>query len=153
MCIQHIRAEYWKNVRNNGGKVIKGWRKLHYEELYKLYIAPGIGTVTEWRRIRCTGHVACIRMNTKFRRKTQRKDTAWTTKLSLRRNIYLFVKRSFCPGIHTVSKNLVATSKFQAPELWHETISVLDATVQNLFATATWRLVFVHFDVCVSVHR
>jgi hypothetical protein len=35
-----------------------GWRKLHKEELHKLYYSPSIITMIESRRLRWTGHVA-----------------------------------------------------------------------------------------------
>jgi hypothetical protein len=38
-----------------------GWRKLHNEELHKLYSSPYIITITTSRRIRWAGHVARMR--------------------------------------------------------------------------------------------
>jgi hypothetical protein len=35
------------------------WRRLHIEELNKLYSSPNIIRVIKTRRIRCGGHVAC----------------------------------------------------------------------------------------------
>jgi hypothetical protein len=37
------------------------WRKLHIEELNDLYSSPNIIQVIKSRRMRCTGHVACMR--------------------------------------------------------------------------------------------
>jgi len=36
------------------------WRKLHNEELNDLYCSPNIVRVIKWRRMRWTGHVACM---------------------------------------------------------------------------------------------
>ena len=36
------------------------WRKLHNEELNDLYCSPNIARVIESRRMRWTGHVACM---------------------------------------------------------------------------------------------
>jgi hypothetical protein len=37
-----------------------GWRKLHNEELHNLYSSPSIIRMTKSRRMRWTGHVACM---------------------------------------------------------------------------------------------
>jgi hypothetical protein len=42
-------------------EVIGGWRKLHNEELHKLYYSPSIIRVVKSRRMRYVGHVARIR--------------------------------------------------------------------------------------------
>jgi hypothetical protein len=36
------------------------WRKLHNEELNDLYCSPTIVRVIKWRRMKWTGHVACM---------------------------------------------------------------------------------------------
>jgi len=36
------------------------WRKLHNEELNGLYCSPDIVQVIKWRRMRWTGHIACM---------------------------------------------------------------------------------------------
>jgi hypothetical protein len=38
--------------------VARGWRKLHNEELYNLFVSPDVFGVIKSRRIRWTGHVA-----------------------------------------------------------------------------------------------
>jgi hypothetical protein len=40
--------------------VAGGWRKLHSEELHKLYNSRDIIWVIKPRGIRCRGHVACM---------------------------------------------------------------------------------------------
>jgi hypothetical protein len=42
-------------------KVTVKWRKLHNEELNDLYSSPHIIQVIKLRRMRLTGHVACMR--------------------------------------------------------------------------------------------
>jgi hypothetical protein len=44
-------------------EVMRGWRKLHNEELHNLYCSPSIIRMMKSRRIRGAGHVA--RMGTK----------------------------------------------------------------------------------------
>jgi hypothetical protein len=39
------------------GEVMGGWRKLHNEELHKLYCLPSIIIIIKSRRIKYTGHV------------------------------------------------------------------------------------------------
>jgi hypothetical protein len=39
-------------------EVMGGWRKLHNEELNKLYSSPSIIRMIRSRRMRCAGHVA-----------------------------------------------------------------------------------------------
>ena len=34
------------------------WRRLHNEELHRLYCSPNIVRVIKFRRLRCAGHVA-----------------------------------------------------------------------------------------------
>ena len=41
-------------------EVTGDWRKLHNEELYGLYSSPTIVQVMTSRRIRWTGHIACM---------------------------------------------------------------------------------------------
>jgi hypothetical protein len=40
--------------------VMGGWRKLHNEELRDLYSFSSINRMTNWRKVRCVGHVARI---------------------------------------------------------------------------------------------
>jgi hypothetical protein len=46
-----------------GDEVKKGWRKLHNEELHKLYCSPRIIRVIKPRRMRWAGHVAPVGEN------------------------------------------------------------------------------------------
>jgi hypothetical protein len=39
-------------------EIIRGWRKLHSEELHNLYSSPNIIRMIKSRRIRWAGHVA-----------------------------------------------------------------------------------------------
>jgi hypothetical protein len=39
-------------------EVIRGWRKLHNEELHNLYCSPSIIRMIKSRRMRWVGHVA-----------------------------------------------------------------------------------------------
>jgi hypothetical protein len=41
-------------------EVMEGWRKLHNEELHNLYSSSNIIRMIKSRRIRWTGHIACI---------------------------------------------------------------------------------------------
>jgi hypothetical protein len=41
-------------------EVMRGWRKLHNEELHGLYSSPSIVRVIKARRMRWVGHVACM---------------------------------------------------------------------------------------------
>jgi hypothetical protein len=41
-------------------EVVGGWRKLHNEELHKLYISPNIIRMTKSRMMRWAGHVALM---------------------------------------------------------------------------------------------
>jgi hypothetical protein len=41
-------------------EVTEEWRRLHNEELYALYSSPNIIRVIKSRRLRWTGHVACM---------------------------------------------------------------------------------------------
>jgi len=64
------RSERWVNVFENGmlrrifgpkrDEVTGEWRKLHNEELNDLYSSSNIDRVIKWRRMRWTGHVACM---------------------------------------------------------------------------------------------
>jgi hypothetical protein len=45
---------------SEGSEVIGEWRKLNNEELNNLYSSPIIVRVIKWRRMRWTGHVACM---------------------------------------------------------------------------------------------
>ena len=51
------------------------------------------------------------------------------------------VKEQRClqPDGLTILKNLVAMSKFKAPEAWCEDPQILVATVQNVVTQETWR--------------
>jgi hypothetical protein len=40
--------------------VAQGWRKLHNEELHNLYSSPNIIRMIKSKRMRWSGHVACI---------------------------------------------------------------------------------------------
>jgi hypothetical protein len=64
-------------------EVIGGWRKLHDEELRNLYCSPSIIRIIKSRRMRWTGHVACIgeRCIQKFGRKTLKKKVLRKTKV------------------------------------------------------------------------
>jgi hypothetical protein len=39
-------------------EVIRGWRKLHNEELHNLYCSPTVTRIIKSRRMRWAGHVA-----------------------------------------------------------------------------------------------
>jgi hypothetical protein len=41
-------------------EMVGGWRKLHNEDLHKLYSLPSIIRMIKSRRMRWTGHVACM---------------------------------------------------------------------------------------------
>jgi hypothetical protein len=41
-------------------EIIGGWRKVHNDELHNLYCSPNIIRMIKSRRIRWTGHAACI---------------------------------------------------------------------------------------------
>jgi hypothetical protein len=41
-------------------EVVGGWRRMHNEELYNLYTSPHIIRIINLRRMRWTGHVACM---------------------------------------------------------------------------------------------
>jgi hypothetical protein len=64
-----LRKEHSLRVFENGvlrifgpkwDEVIGGWRKLHNEELHKLYSSPSIIKIMESRRMGWAGHVACM---------------------------------------------------------------------------------------------
>jgi len=42
-------------------EVVRGWRRLHNEELRNLYASSNIVKVRKSRRMRWVGHVACVR--------------------------------------------------------------------------------------------
>jgi hypothetical protein len=46
--------------RLNRDEVTGEWRKLYNEELNDLYSSPNIVRVIKWRRMKWTGHVACM---------------------------------------------------------------------------------------------
>jgi hypothetical protein len=41
--------------------IVGGWSKLHNEDLHNLYSSPSIIRMIKSRRMRGTGHIACIR--------------------------------------------------------------------------------------------
>jgi hypothetical protein len=41
--------------------VTREWRKLHNEELNKLYFSPNVVRVIKWRRMRWVGHIAFMK--------------------------------------------------------------------------------------------
>jgi hypothetical protein len=41
-------------------EVVGGWRRLHNEELHKLYVSPNIIRVIKSRMMRWMGHVVCM---------------------------------------------------------------------------------------------
>jgi hypothetical protein len=41
-------------------EAVRGWRRLHNEELQNLYASPHVIRVIKSRRIRWVGHVACV---------------------------------------------------------------------------------------------
>jgi hypothetical protein len=51
-------------------EVAGGWRRLHNEELCNLCPSPDIVRVNKARKMRLSGHVACIEMYTIFRLET-----------------------------------------------------------------------------------
>jgi hypothetical protein len=56
----------WRILGAKRDEEIGGWRKLHNEELHKLYSSPNIITMIKPRRMRWEGHVA--RMGRRRRR-------------------------------------------------------------------------------------
>jgi hypothetical protein len=50
----------WRIFGPKRDEVIGGLRKLHNEELHGLYSSPSIIKVIKARRMRWTGHVACM---------------------------------------------------------------------------------------------
>jgi hypothetical protein len=49
-----------EDIWTEAGEVIRGWRKLHKEELHNLYCSPSIIRIIKSRRMRWAGHVAVI---------------------------------------------------------------------------------------------
>jgi hypothetical protein len=45
----------------NREKVVRGWRRLHNEELHNLYASPNINGAIKSRMMRCAGHVVRVR--------------------------------------------------------------------------------------------
>jgi hypothetical protein len=52
-------------------EVAGGWRRLHNEELHKLYTLPNIIRVVKSRRMRWAEHVACTRRVEKVKGKKE----------------------------------------------------------------------------------
>jgi hypothetical protein len=50
--------EYCVLIYGPTGKEVGSWRKLHHDELHRLYSSPNIVTVIKSRRMRWAGHVA-----------------------------------------------------------------------------------------------
>jgi hypothetical protein len=42
------------------GYIVRGWKRLHNEELHNFYASPNIITLVESRKMRWVGHIACI---------------------------------------------------------------------------------------------
>ena len=50
----------WRIFGPRSEEVTGEWRRLHNEELNDLYSSPNIVRMIKWRRMRLTGHVACM---------------------------------------------------------------------------------------------
>jgi hypothetical protein len=52
-------------------EVMGGWRKLHTEELHNVYASPSIIRMIKSRKMRWSGHVACVgeKRNAQFQEK------------------------------------------------------------------------------------
>jgi hypothetical protein len=50
-------------LRRKREEMTGGWRRLHNEELHKLYASSNIIRVNKLRRMKWAGHVACMRQN------------------------------------------------------------------------------------------
>jgi hypothetical protein len=48
----------FENRAMKRGEVTGGWRKLHNEELWNLYLSPSIIRMIKVRRMRWAGHIA-----------------------------------------------------------------------------------------------
>jgi hypothetical protein len=55
-------------------KGVRGWRKLHNEELHNLKASPNIVRKIKFRRIRCAGHVLDEKCTQHFGWKTSREQ-------------------------------------------------------------------------------
>lgn len=81
---------------------------------------------------------------------TSARTSEFANRKVFRMEITMFKETRSVSGVHRLSKNLVATLKFWAPELWQaksstpRTYKLLGATVRKLVARATWRSGFVH---------
>jgi hypothetical protein len=84
-------------------EVTGGWRKLHNEELHKLYSSPSIIRIIKLRRMRWAGHVA--RMGTKMNacrillRKPERKRSLGRPRRSWVDNIKMDLREIGCDGV------------------------------------------------------
>jgi hypothetical protein len=53
-----VTSNIWERCGHKREEVAGGWRRLHNEELHKLYASPNIIRVIQSRRVRWAGYVA-----------------------------------------------------------------------------------------------